>query len=182
MTIDHELTGQEGEQIGLNGSLQKKRGSRIGSKSPKGPSGAYKQRTSPLAFQVKKSLSKKNLRMSPSATSNLQKMHKSPSLDHHETTPGRLRGSKNGIITLSHRANLNFSVARNSNRGIVTMSSRNGLKSGTVRVKSGRRRGSAMSHRSLDSGYGELSPSRNEAVNQNYDKNLGRAFDRFNSQ
>lgn len=52
---------------------------------------------------------------------------------------------------MSHRANLSMSIARNSNRGIVTIASRTDLKSGTIRVKSGRRRSSALSQRSTTS-------------------------------
>ena len=57
------------------------------------------------------------------------------------------------------------------------MSSRNGLRSGTVRVKSGRRR-SSMSNRSTDSLMGGAMPP-NDASNPFYDKNLGKAYDRF---
>jgi len=74
---------------------------------------------------------------------------------------------------MSHRTNLNATMARNSNRGIVTMSTRNN-RSGTLRIKSGLRR-SALSQRSSDS---LVQPS-NDASNQFYDKNLGKAFDRF---
>ena len=110
----------------------------------------FPQRHSPQAYEVKKSLSKSNLRVSPSAYSQKLKLKKSPSLDHN--TPLALpstklvtnNSKKNGIITMSHRANQDNSMARNS-KTIVTMSSRNGLKSGTFRIKSGRRRSSALS-------------------------------------
>ena len=90
---------------------------------------SYQQRHSPLAYQVRKSHSKGNLRMSPAST---HKMIKSPSFDnapHFGASPSRksLKNNKNGVITMSHRANLDASIARNSNRGIVTMSERNGL-------------------------------------------------------
>ena len=78
---------------------------------------------------------------------------------------------------MSHRANLDASMARNSNRGIVTMSERNGLQSGTIRMRSGRRRSSAMSNRSYESLTG--TSRGNQACNQYYDKNLGRAFDKY---
>ena len=97
-------------------------------------------------------MSKKNLRGSPSGNSSKIKMIRSPSFDQQrqEIVPRGLRASRNGIVTLSHQANLNQSMVHHSNRGIVTMSSRNGLRSGTVRVKSGRKR-SALSQRSTDS-------------------------------
>ena len=78
---------------------------------------------------------------------------------------------------MSHRANLNTSIARHSNHGIITMSTRN-ERSGTLRVKSGRRRSSAMSFRSADS-VGAAVPLSNDACNQFYDKNLGKAYDKF---
>mmetsp|Transcript_24405 Transcript_24405/g.30326 ORF Transcript_24405/g.30326 Transcript_24405/m.30326 type:complete len:82 (-) Transcript_24405:2334-2579(-) len=81
---------------------------------------------------------------------------------------------------MSHRANLNASLARNSNRGIVTMSSRN-ERSGTLRVKSARRKGSALSLRSAESRLSSTVPMNNDACNLYYDKNLGKAYDRFNS-
>ena len=118
-----------------------------------GPS-PHHPRHSPLAYQVRKSHSKgSNLRISPSNTHPDKMMVKSPSFDNAprfgvSASRRSLKGGKNGIITMSHRANLDGSMARNSNRGIVTMSARQGLKSGTVRVRSGRRRSSAMSNRS----------------------------------
>ena len=73
-------------------------------------------------------------------------------------------------------------VRRNSNRaGIVTIvaqSSRKDLKSGTIRVKSGRRRSSALSQRSTHSLL-ESIPQGNEAANKLYDKNVGKQFDKF---
>ena len=78
---------------------------------------------------------------------------------------------------MSHRANLSMSIVRrNSNRaGIVTMvaQSRKDLKSGTIRVKSGRRRSSALSQRSTHSLL-ESIPQGNEAANKLYDKNVGK--------
>ena len=142
----------------------------------------YQHGHSPLAFQVKKSLSKKNmLRVSPSADSyNVKRLSKSPSYDGHASLPknsSRKSLKNKGIITMSHRANLNASHARQSNRGIVTMSSRND-RSGTLRVKSGRRRGSALSFRSTDS-LNQTVPMRNQATNNVYDRNLGKQHDRF---
>ena len=58
------------------------------------------------------------------------------------------------------------------------MTDQHGPKSGLIRVKSGRRRSSVMSNRSMDSLSGML-PTANDASNQYYDKNLGRAYDRF---
>ena len=137
---------------------------------------------SPLAFQVKKSMSKKNImRVSPSADSYQMQLSKSPSFDtrnHLKQTSSRKSLKNRGVITMSHRANLNASLARNSNRGIVTMSSRN-ERSGTLRIKSGRRRGSALSFRSADSHMSSTVPLANDACNQFYDKNLGKAYDRF---
>ena len=124
-----------------------------------GPS-MHHSRHSPLAYQVHKSHSKgSNLRISPSSTHPDKMMVKSPSFDHAprfgvSASRRSLKGGKNGIITMSHRANLDGSMARNSNRGIVTMSDRQGLKSGTVRIRSGRRRSSAMSNRSNNSTLG----------------------------
>ena len=65
-----------------------------------------------------------------------------------------LRKSNSGIITMSHRPDFNNSIAgkplnRNASKGVVTMSSPHGLKSN--RIKSGKRRSSAMSHHSMDS-------------------------------
>lgn len=74
----------------------------------------------------------------------------------------------------SYVVNNNSLTRKSSNRGIVTMSSPNGLK----RVKSGRGRSSTMSHRSNDSNVNYAVPS-NDACNQYYDKNLGRAYDKF---
>ena len=81
---------------------------------------------------------------------------------------------------MSHRASLNASLNRKSNRAIVTMSSPH-QRSGMLRVKSARRRGSAMSYRSIDSGsnISATVPLNNDACNQFYDKNLGRAYDKF---
>lgn len=176
MTLDHSSINDR-DGVALN-SIGSKKGSKDNRKSPK-LSGPFNARPSPLNFQVKKSFSKKHLRMSPSASSSKMRMNKSPSLDHpqHASSTNRgLRGTRNGIVTSSHQTNLNASMVHQSNRGIITMSSRNGLRSGTVRVKSGRKR-SAMSNRSTDS-IGGVPPS-NDAVNQYYDKNLGRAYDRF---
>ena len=78
---------------------------------------------------------------------------------------------------MSHRANLSMSIARNSNRGIVTIASRNDLKSGTIRVKSGRRRSSALSQRSTTSL--DAIPANNHAANKLYDKNVGKQFDKY---
>ena len=102
-------------------------------------------------------MSKKNImRVSPSADSYQMQLSKSPSFDARNAsfkqTSSRKSLKNRGVITMSHRANLNASLVRNSNRGIVTMSSRND-RSGTLRVKSGRRRGSALSFRSADSHY-----------------------------
>ena len=109
---------------------------------------------SPLAFQVKKSMSKKNImRVSPSADSYQLQLSRSPSFDNRnqmKATSSRKSLKNRGIVTMSHRAMMNASLVRNSNRGIVTMQSRN-EGSGTFRVKSGRRRGSALSFRSVDS-------------------------------
>ena len=52
---------------------------------------------------------------------------------------------------MSHRANLSMSIARKSNRGIVTIASRKELTGENIRVKSGRRRSSALSQRSTSS-------------------------------
>ena len=140
---------------------------------------------SPLAFQARKSLSKKVLsRNSPTVSATKLKLAKSPSMQSPIGASSRrsaLKNSRTNHATLSHRANLNISMARNSNRGIVTMSSPHGLKSGTLRVRSGRR-GSAMSHRSADSASKPTLVQYqiyNEACNQFYDKNMGKAFDRF---
>jgi len=80
---------------------------------------------------------------------------------------------------MSHRAGLNMSIGRNSNRGIVTMSSRNG-RSGTLRVRSARRKSSALSNRSTDNlMLSGTVPLYNDAANSYYDKNLGKQYDRF---
>ena len=71
---------------------------------------------------------------------------------------------------MSHRANLSLSIARKSNRGIVTMASRKEL--ATDRVKSGRRRSSALSQRSTTSL--DAIPQANHAANKLYDKNVGK--------
>ena len=108
------------------------------------------------------------------------KLSKSPSYDGSarmgKTSSRRSLKNKN-VVMMSHRANLNASNARQSNRNIVTMSSRND-RSGTIRVKSGRRRSSALSYGSTDS-LNLTVPMRNEACNNVYDRNLGKAHDRF---
>ena len=143
----------------------------------------FHQRHSPLAFQVKKSLSKKNLQtqVTPTGSSKKFMLDKSPSLDEQTSSMHNkksLRNSKNGPIAMSHRANLSMSIARNSNRGIVTIASRNNLNSGTNRVKSGRRRHSALSMRSSSS-LDAIPAGGNEAANKLYDKNVGKQFDKY---
>ena len=59
------------------------------------------------------------------------------------------------------------------------MSSPNGLKSGTIRVQSSKRRGSALSLRSIKSATSNRSMPSNDACNQFYDKNLGKAYDKY---
>ena len=52
------------------------------------------------------------------------------------------------------------------------------MQSGTTRVRSGRRRSSALSNRSADS-FTDLNKSGNNAVNKFYDRNLGKKYERF---
>ena len=112
-------------------------------------------------------------------------MMKSPSFDQkmpHQASMARTRGPRNsngGLLTMSHRANLDMSAARTSNRGIVTMQSHNGLQSGNLRVRSGRRRSSALSHRSVDSSGSQAQGHLNQAVNGFYDRNMGKKYERF---
>ena len=134
----------------------------------------FQPRHSPLAFQVKKTLSKKNLMTNVTPTGLSQKfmLEKSPSLDEHahSRSKNRLRSSKDAPIAMSHRANLSMSIARKSNRGIVTIASRKELP--TDRVKSGRRRSSALSQRSTTSL--DAIPQTNQAANKLYDKTVGK--------
>ena len=159
--------------------MPKVKGRNFGTKKHSNQGTFMAQRHSPLAFQVKKSLSKNNLLTSPSA-----RVMKSPSVDSRSPLSGNTKAlahnRQNQTITMSHRANLNMSIGRTSNRGIVTMSSGNRLKSGTIRIKSGRRR-SSMSQRSTESltTIPASGKKKNEAVNGYYDRNLGKQFDRF---
>ena len=72
------------------------------------------------------------------------------------------------IYTLSHRNRIG------SQKGLITLASQNGLTT-ERRLQSGRRRNSVI-YRSADS------MPNNDAANQFYDKNIGRAFDKFNAQ
>ena len=95
-----------------------------------------------------------------------------------------LRNSNSGTITPMLRQNFSNTLVRNSShKGVITMTDqRNGGINNLVRVsKSGRkRRRSALSNRSMDNLTGLAAlPINNEAANQFYDKNLGRAYDRF---
>lgn len=81
MTIDHSsINDRDGNSLG--GIQSGRRPSKDPRKSPKFGGGPFNNRASPLNFQVKKTMSKKNLRMSPSATSQKIKLLKSPSVDH----------------------------------------------------------------------------------------------------
>ena len=62
-----------------------------------------------------------------------------------------------------------------SNKGMITLASQSGLKS--HRMASGRKRNSVL-NRSSESAQ----LMHNDAANQFYDKNIGRAFDKFNAQ
>lgn len=133
---------------------------------------------SPLAFHTYKNQasSRQDLYKSPAQTSSKKKLN-SDALGN-SLKKRTLRNSNSGTIMPLHRQNFSNTLVRNtSHRGVITMTDQHGAKNGLVRVKSGRRR-SAMSDRSRDSLTG-LVPETNQAPNQFYDKNLGKAYDRF---